>query len=528
MNIALTALEAPSADKLDNWLDQPRLARCGTLFTPSQPMWRPDMTCVSVNWQAAIGCVPVEWQRWLHAALAYRMAEIGQATLSNIASILSRAAQAELNPLRESQIIDLRDRFSITEFSILVSFVVFWHDCESLQQRPDQALIDAYAAMPRKKLSGRDVILSLDPEEGPFTLQEQNALHQWSHEAFCHDVLDPERYLYLQLLMVYGQRGIQLRKCVFDDFIRTERGYKIRLFWAKQRYDDGGFRKKYETFNLDADLYATVQAYQSLVLARLKLEFPGRADWDRAIKHVPLFRRKLATGTSYVSPLPVITDNIDLNSLEHGPNPDFHVTQAITLNWLKQIEKMDSFPISTRTHKPLRITRGHRFRHTLGTDLSNAGLDEWSIAHALMHRKTTTVRKYRQVSAELMKLIDAKMSGHLALVVNAFSGTIVTDRESAKNGFRADRQIQDLAVCGSDAACHLDTPLSCYGCRKFQPLLHADHAASLERMERYRAQSIDNDKVTGAIWDRAILACRRVILDCRSLISKREISRGDV
>tara|TARA_R110000850_G_scaffold52732_3_gene127112 strand:+ start:1431 stop:3023 length:1593 start_codon:yes stop_codon:yes gene_type:complete len=529
MNIAIRALEAPSADSLDEWLDQPRLAKCGRLFTPSQPMWRPDRNSTSVNWQAAIACVPVEWQRWLHAALAYRMVELEQITMFGFASTLSRAAEAELNPLSESQIIDLRARFTVSEFSVLVSFMIFWHSCESLEQRPSQTLIDAYAAMPRKKESRRDVILSLDPEEGPFTSEEQNALHQWSHEAFCHGVLDLERYLYLRLLMVYGQRGVQLRMCVFDDFIRTEQGYKIRLFWAKQRDDAGGFRKNYVTFSLDADLYATVQAYQSLVLDRLKIECFDRADWDLAIKHVPLFRRKLARGDNPfdVDPLSVISGNNDLNSLESGPNPDFHVGYGTTLNWLAQIEKMENFPISSRTHKSLKITKGHRFRHTLGTDLSNAGLDEWSMAHALMHKKTTTVRKYRKVSAELMNLIDAKMSDHLALVVNAFSGTIVTDRESAKNGFRADRQIQDLAVCGADAACHLDAPFSCYGCRKFQPLLHADHAASLERMERFRAQVIDQDKITGVIWDRAILACRKVILDCRSLISQNEIPGDD-
>ena len=434
MNIAHAALKAPSAHKFDDWLDQPRLAKCGRLFIPSHPMWRPDRTHASVNWQAAIACVPVEWQNWLHAALAYRMAELEQATMFNFASVLSRAAQAGLNPLRESQIIDLRDRFTTTEFSMLVGFMAFWGTCESLEQRPDQALIDAYAAAPRKKSSTRDVILSLDPEEGPFTPGEQNALYQWSHEAFCHGVIDPERYLYLRLLMVYGQRGAQLRMCVFNDFIKTEQGYKIRLFWAKQRYGDGGFRKKYETFGLDKDLYAIVQAYQSLVLARLKLEYPDRADWDRAIKNVPLFRRKLAKGGNPFDcgALSVIVDNNDLESLEQAPSSDFHCTASATRTWLMQMEKMDGFPMSSRTHDFLKISKGHRFRHTLGTDLSNAGLDEWSMAHALLHKKTTTVRKYRQVSAELMNLIDTKMSDHLALVVNAFSGSIVTDRESAK------------------------------------------------------------------------------------------------
>jgi len=181
------------------------------------------------------------------------------------------------------------------------------------------------------------------------------------------------------------------------------------------------------------------------------------------------------------------------------------------------MERMSDFPISSRTHQPLKISKGHRFRHTLGTDLSNAGLDEWSIASALMHSNTHTVRKYRAVSAELMKLIDEKMSDHLALVVRAFTGTIVTDRTSAKNGNQVDRQIEDLAICGADTVCHLDAPFSCYGCGKFQPLLEADHTSVLERLERRRAQIITTDKTTAVLWDRAILACRKVILDCQSL-----------
>lgn len=109
------------------------------------------------------------------------------------------------------------------------------------------------------------------------------------------------------------------------------------------------------------------------------------------------------------------------------------------------------------------------------------------------------------------------MSDHLALVVRAFTGKIVTDRASAKNGDQGDRQIEDLAVCGADTACHLDAPFSCYGCSKFQPLFDADHSATLERLERRRAQTIATDKTTGVLWDRAILACRKVILDCSAL-----------
>ncbi|MGP9551388.1 tyrosine-type recombinase/integrase [Halomonas sp. AOP42-D1-22] len=525
MNIAISA---PTQDSLEEWLNTPRLAKCGEFFIPSEPVWWPDRsTRGSINWQAAIACVPPDWQRWLHAALAYRMAEVAQATIGIATSVLSRAAQVGLDPLNEYHLIDLRERFSMSEFSALVGFMKFWQECESLEQRPSQVLIDAYDTLPKKKRPRNDVILRLDPEQGPFTQVEQDALHQWAHEQFCHGNLDPERYLYLRLAMIYGQRGIQLRMMVFGDFIKTERGYQIRIFWAKQKNNDAGWRAKPETFNLDEDLYNTVQAYQSIVLTQLEQEYPGRADWGKAIEHVPLFRRKLVQPGGDSKLVPVIVDLPDQNLLEQEPQAKFHTTGGVTSSWLLQIESMPDFPISLRTHQPLKISRGHRFRHTLGTDLSNAGLDEWSIASALMHANTHTVRKYRAVSPELMRMIDEKMSDHLVLVVRAFKGTIVTDRAAAKNGDQVDRQIEDLAVCGADTACHLDTPFTCYGCSKFQPLFDADHSAVLERLERRRAQTIATDKTTGVLWDRAILACRKVILDCTSLVESGKTGGSD-
>lgn len=516
--MTISALNAPARDSLDAWLSTPQLAKCGEFFTPIESMWWPDRSVrQGVNWQAAILCVPSDWQCWLHAALAFRMAEVVQGTIGQVASVLSRAAQAGLNPLNEDHLIDLRERFNVGEFSSLVGFMEFWQRCESLGQRPTQALINSYKSIPRKKRSKKDVILSLDPEQGPFTQAEQDSLYQWIHDQFCHGNLEPERYLYLRLAMGYGQRGHQLRMMIFDDFSKTERNYQVRIFWAKRRGIDSGWRERSETFNLDENLYNTVQAYKSIVLAQLKHEYPDRADWDKAIQYVPLFRRRRNGIGGDINSLPALVDLPDLHVLEQGPNYKFHAADGSIRAWLYRMESMPGFPISARTRQPLKIGGGHRFRHTLGTDLSNAGLDEWSIASALMHTNTLTVRKYRQVSAELMKLVDEKLTDHLALVVGAFTGTIVTDRASAKNGSRADRQIEDIAVCGADESCYLDAPFTCYGCSKFQPFLGADHSSALERLERRRAQAIASDKTTGVLWDRAILACRKIIIDCDAL-----------
>ncbi len=145
MNIVVEALQAPTKDTLDAWLNTPRLAKCGEVFTPTHPMWRPDKSNGrSVNWEAAIACVSPDWQPWLHAALAYRMADVSAGTVLVTTSALSRAAQAKLDPLNEDHLIALRERFNRSEFSVLAAFMAFWRDCESLEQRPPRTLIEAY------------------------------------------------------------------------------------------------------------------------------------------------------------------------------------------------------------------------------------------------------------------------------------------------------------------------------------------------------------------------------------------------
>jgi hypothetical protein len=531
VNITVEALQAPTKDSLGAWLNTPRLAKCGEVFTPTEPRWKPDKSANhSVNWEAAIACVSPDWQHWLHAALAYRMADVAADTVANSASDLSRAAQAGFDPLNEDHLIALRERLSNNEFSGIAALMAFWHDCESLERRPSQHLIDAYKALPRKKNSSNDVILSLDPEQGPYTQVEQDALHQWIHDQFCHGQLTVEQYLYLRMLMIYGPRGVQVRMMVFGDFTKSDLGCKVRFHWAKQRDHEAGWRAKSETFSLDEDLYNTVQAYKAIVLAQLWQTYPDGAGWDAAIENVPLFRKKLYGDEGRPRErvnAPVLLDSPLQKGLEDAPQPTFHVGSGTINSWLVRIERMEGFPISPRTHQPLKVTRGHRFRHTLGTDLSNAGLDEWAMARVLMQKNTHTVRKYRAVSPELLALIDAKMSDHLALVVNAFTGIIVKDHTLAKNGNRADRQIEDVAVCGATATCRLDAPFSCYACGKFQPLLNADHHAVLERLERRRAQTIATDKTTGVLWDRAILACRKVILDCKAMRQSSDSRRTE-
>ena len=522
MNVSVKALTAPVEHTLDDWLNEPRTALCGNTFTPSEPMWRPDPTAQSVHWESALGCVNKDMQPWLHAALALRMSSSAQSTVLNLASSLRKAAHKKLNILDADNMVELRDLQRSQYFSLIVGFIRFWASTD-LEKRPSESLVQAYDDLPKKTRAHNDVILSLDPEKGPLTKTEANALFQWCHEKFSAGEMSAEHFLYLLLALRHGARGVQQRMWVFDDFFRENGKPKIRIFYAKQK--GGRWREKSEVFDLSPTHYKLIQTYRATTLARLQETYPDSADWDKAIGNVPLFR-KVANEKGSSNP-PVLVPSDKHHLLEKGPEAYFHISSNSIKYWLERIQATEGLPVSHRTGKPIKITNAHRFRHTFGTDLSNEGYTEWAISKALLHTQASSAAKYRAVSAELLKLCDEKMTDHLAVAVNAFTGRIVTSRDEADNGDNPDRQIQDLAVCGSSQMCHLDAPYSCYACARFQPLLDADHSKALERLEARRAETMEVDKTVGLTWDRAILACRKVILDCEEMKASKPSLEGD-
>ena len=522
MNISVKALTAPSEHTLEGWLNEPRKAMCGNKFTPSEPMWRPDATSTSVNWQAVLGCVEDDWQPWLHAALALRMAEIAQNSMRPLTDALIKAVKKKLNILDTRSLVNLREELRPNDLWALTSFLRSWGTYD-LEKKPRKELVQAYENLPKKKRSTNDVILSLDPEQGPLTPTEADALFHWCHQKFSVGELATERFLYLLLALRYGTRSKQQRMWVFDDFFEQAGKFKIRIFYAKQ--NGGHWRDKSKLFDLDPIHYNLIKSYRNVTLAQLKKTYPDSADWDKAIGNVPLFRRVAINSGGQQFPVLVPSDSHHV--LENRAEAYFHVSAGTLKNWLVKIQGTQGFPISHRTHKPIKITSAHRFRHTYGTDLSNEGYSEFAIAEALLHSDPRSSKKYRDVSADLLRLCDEKMQDHLAVAIGAFSGRIVTSREVAENGHNADRQIQDLAVCGSSQMCHLDAPYSCYACPKFQPVLDADHSKALKRLEARRAKTMEVDTTVGLTWDRAILACRKVILDCEEMKASKLSSEGD-
>lgn len=514
-------LQAPIEDTIDAWLDLPQIALCGRPFVPSDETWRPDVSEVAIRVSSARESVSNEIQPWLIAALAYYTREYKQSSVACLVEGLRRCARFKLNPLSECDLLSLREELNGSHFSSIRAFVDFWHRCEELPVRPEASLVDGYSQLPRKKSKRLDPVLSLDPERGPFTPFECDALFNWVCGAYIADKISLEQFVYLRLLFIFGARTSNLHQMTFDDFAWTGREFVIRIPYSKQKSPRGGFRQEFATFELSEDLFLLLDSYKRHVLELLKQEYPHSADWDLAIKNVPLFRRtQRNVWDSSCFRRPVIVDSDALRGLETAPNSQFHKPRVAFGWWLRRLSQFEDFPISERTGEKIRLY-AHRFRHTVATAMAGEGYGRHAIAAALTHTDSRTAGRYIKTSLQLAKRIDAKLKSELSLVVNAFTGVIVTDRESAHNGARADRQIENLAVCSADSDCYLHAPLACYPCAKFQPLLFADHQRALDELEALQSMSATSDTNTAAVYDRAILACRSVIHECQRILSAK-------
>jgi Phage integrase family len=514
-------LSSPTQSNIEEWLNQEMTAKGGGTFRPADDLWRPDQTAQSINAGSAKQSVPEKAQPWLVTALAYYTKEYSVRTVVNLAGTLSLCARLKMDVIDENFSLTMRDRLSRSAFSALRKFLKYWFDLDKLTIRPSQKVISSLFDL-RLKSTNVCPVESMDPVKGPFTELEEQALFDWSNDAYTDGRLSIERFVYIRLLIATGARSRQIQQLVFGDISNSAQPPTIQMPNAKDNSFE--YRSSFRAFKLAPDLYSILACYKRLLLQKLKSDQPG-VDWEKAILNVPLF---CAKGNSAKDR--VIAEDPELIKLEIHPQEKFHKPSGSLSALLMGLEEIQGFPISERTGKPLHLG-SHRFRHTLGTDMSRMGYGPHAIADALNHKGIHTVGRYIKTSPEMGKRIDDKMKLELALVVNAFQGRIVFNETEAVNGSDPTKRIRsesgDIASCGASGGCHLDAPVACYLCSKFQPFVEGPHEEVLERLllRQKRAITADGEGSSRAIsFDRPILAVMQVIDEIRSLDTEKQAS----
>ena len=419
------------------------------------------------------------------------------------AFIRGQTPTARISSVRTIDIVNFRSHLGSKrewKLGILAGFFLKWDQMGYPGIDPD-----ALAFLREIRLPGNrkgEAVLTMDPQKGPFTAIELQAIHSAANNAFAAGDISIREYVLVWLFMALGARAVQfsllkVRDLTVEYASDGSRSYILDVPRGKMQ----GRRARYNFKR------------RSLIpeLGRLIETLIGEVKRDALC--LPLHR---------------IDEPLDLplfpqwNS-DAPPGFDHHPTSSNLSQELKRI--LDKIPItSERTGQQIAIT-SRRFRTTLGTRAAQEGHGEFVIAELLDHTDTQQVSVYTKTTPEIIERIDKAVAMQLAPLAQAFAGMIVFDETDAERGDDPTSRIADpqfgcgTGTCGKYGFCSALAPIACYTCRSFQAWLDGPHEMMLDHLiaERNRLMEITGDERIAHANDRTIAAVAQVVLKCREI-----------
>lgn len=365
-------------------------------------------------------------------------------------------------------------------------------------------------------------VLSLCPEDGPFSDIEFEAILNGLDNDYAEDKLNDEGYSITQLFAATGRRPIQLASLKIGDLrvdikILGTPTYILNIPRAKVR--GGRFRAAFTDFAITESIGQVLEKHLKQVVKKA-IKVMGRLLSEDEIALLPFF-----------------PDYNDLELLKGLPSDE-------VINWLKK--DITHIKVSSLRYRlntvinSLKITSertGHRikanpyrFRYTLGTRAARENAGVLTIATLLDHTDTQHAGVYVQNHPDHAATISTIMNAPLLKYANAFQGKLVKGEAEAQDKFagasriRTDESQDDIGSCGTSAFCSDYAPIACYLCKKFMPWQDAPHHLILRDLveERDRISKETGDLAIAAINDRAIIAVTQVMKQCDELNRGRE------
>ncbi|MFT4803098.1 MAG: integrase [Psychroserpens sp.] len=375
------------------------------------------------------------------------------------------------------------------------------------------------------RLSGNTkgtAVLSLDPEDGPFSDIEYEAILAGLDNAYAEDKINDEDYSIVQLFAATGRRPIQLVSLKIGDLridtkILGTPTYILNI--PKAKIKGGSFRAAFTDF-------AITEHIGQVLNKHIK---------QAVIKMVGIIGRSLSEDEKNL--LPLFPDYKELSILKGLPQQDvtdwlkidrFHLIPKNIVSELKVI--IDILKITSERTKALLKTTGYRFRYTLGTRAARENAGILTIATLLDHADTQNAGVYVQNHPDHATTISTIMNAPLLKYANAFQGRLVKDEPEAQEKLTGAGRIHtegeqdNIGSCGTNAFCRDHAPVACYLCKKFMPWQDAPHHLVLRYLveERDRIVRETGDLVIAAINDRAIIAVTQVIQQCTELSKSQD------
>lgn len=348
-------------------------------------------------------------------------------------------------------------------------------------------------------------VLTMDPEEGPYTTIEVEGLQAALNAAFANGRIETADYVMAWLYLLLGQRNKQYAALKVCDVRITSDAdgnttYSIMMPRAKKgtvSVRDGMLeRPLIEQFGEILVGYAK----------QVERAFSGILDDPR---QAPLFPSSEGTW--------------------EAAGYEYHQPAADMGSRLKRtLERLSVH--SERTGKVIKVS-ARRFRRTIGTRAAEEGYSPLVIAGLLDHADTQNVGVYTANSPAIIERIDRAIAMDMAPLAQAFAGSLVdgsySDPESASRiiDLRIDRSGKTMGECGKDSYCGFSAPIACYTCRNFEAWVDGPHEAVLAHLLKRREQLLQSgDKRIAAVNDRTILAVAAVIQCCTPQLTFKNTS----
>lgn len=371
------------------------------------------------------------------------------------------------------------------------------------------------------RLSGNEkgaAVLSLDPDEGPFSPFEFQAIVTRTNEYLAENKLSLYEAALIKVFCATGRRPIQIASLKIKDLyisniykLNTGRNPSVLNIPKAKLRGNSLFRAAFTEVgireNLAEILYEHIKILKVGVAKLLKRELS-----ELEFNELPLFysldKLKNLDGNN--------KDLLEILSSEiiHLPTSDltFLLKDAVKRLGIR----------SRETGKPIYIT-AYRFRYTLGTNAARQKAGINVIAKLLDHSDTQNASCYVESIPELAEQISVIMDESLRKYADAFQGKIVKDEIGAqikvKDANRISCVEQDCSVgsCGTHHVCRDHAPIACYVCNKFMPWANAPHHLILTQLieEREYLAQIGVSLEIVAINDRVIVAVQQVIDACK-------------
>lgn len=489
----------------------------GVELDPRQDVWAYRDNLVSVNLEfLAITGVSHNFIEGMKSVLVWYAENRASDSLVNmfyrlkhLCLTLSANRIEPLSAITSTDLINYRASLDANNnwyLSSLSGVLKRWHDLGA-----PGVTADAKALLVQIRLKGNQkgvAVLTMDPNSGPFTDIELQAISSALNDAYAGGTLSLDKYLLVWLFMLLGQRSVQYAALKVCDVIvgRAKDGsprYSLRVPRAKQQ--NVMSRAEFKDRLLIPQIGELLVQYAVAIRLRFEKSF---ADAGQA----PLF-------TSEV-----------FEEVAAPAGFEYHKTAAVIGRSIKSVlDKLNV--LSERTGERIHITP-RRFRYTIGTRAAAEGHGALVIAELLDHTDTQNVSVYIKSTPEMLERIDRAMAFVMAPMAQAFAGTLIYDESEATRSDdprsrivdpRFDTSFKPMGNCGSYSFCGFAAPIACYTCKNFQPWLDGPHEAVLDHLiaERERL-SVSADLRIASVNDRTILAVTHLVILCKEMREKLE------